>query len=57
MSTSTKIPNNTQINMPRPAGSQKTASNWRGFAVCYAAGLALLLVTTGTLKLAFAALG
>jgi hypothetical protein len=42
---------------PQPTRGQQPASDWRGFALCYAAGLALLLVTTGALKLAFAALG
>jgi hypothetical protein len=35
----------------------RPASSWRGFALCYGAGLTLLLVTSGVLKLAFAALG
>ncbi|UTW11753.1 hypothetical protein [Marinobacterium rhizophilum] len=41
---------------PSPA-RQQPASSWRGFALCYGAGLALLLVTSGVIKLAFAALG
>jgi len=41
----------------QPATGHKTTSSWRGFALCYAAGLGLLCVTTGALKLAFAALG
>lgn len=41
----------------QPATGHRPPSGWRGFALCYAAGLALLVVTTGALKLAFAALG
>jgi hypothetical protein len=41
----------------QPATGHQAPSGWRGFILCYAAGVALLLVTTGLLKLAFAALG
>jgi hypothetical protein len=40
-----------------PASGHKATTSWRAFALCYAAGLGLLFVTTGALKLAFAALG
>lgn len=55
MNSPTHSPRNTQ-DTPQ-TGSQRPASGWRNFALCYGAGLALLLVTTGALKLAFAALG
>ncbi|ANG64106.1 hypothetical protein A8C75_17600 [Marinobacterium aestuarii] len=57
------IPANTSTNTasntpdPQPTHGQQPASGWRGFALCYGAGLALLLVTTGALKFAFATLG
>nr|WP_067287180.1 hypothetical protein [Marinobacterium profundum] len=53
--TSTHTASNPQE--PLPAGKQPPTPSWRGFALCYGAGLALLLVTTGALKFAFAALG
>ncbi len=59
MSSPANTPMNTASNaqVPQPANSPPPTSNWRGFALCYGAGLALLLLTTGALKLAFAALG
>lgn len=50
-----KTPMNTRDQ--QPATGHQAPSGWRGFLLCYAAGMALLLVTTGVLKLAFAALG
>jgi hypothetical protein len=41
----------------QPATGHQAPSGWRNFILYYAAGVALLFVTTGLLKLAFAALG
>ncbi len=45
------------MNTPdQQAPGQRTPSGWRSFVLLYAAGTALLFVTTCLLKLAFSAL-